>query len=239
MTGAGDLQQNLLLSALSPADLRRVRAAGEVVPLPLRKQLFKPDQPIGHIYFVLQGMISLVQPLDDGGLTEVGVIGREGFLGVPVALGGNSDSVEAMVQMEGLALRMTSQDFQALMDASAPFAVKMLQFARAMMTQLSQTAACNSRHSLAERLSRWLLMANERRDDDIVPLSHEFLSMMLGTRRAGITVALGALKHTGIIDSARSRITILNRKRLEQSACECYGAVRQQYATIFPDHAKH
>jgi CRP-like cAMP-binding protein len=177
-------------------------------------------------------MVSLVHPLRDGTQIEVGVIGREGFVGVAVLLGANSSPVEAMVQIPGSALRMRTTAFRAQVARIKPFSDAAHRYAQALHVQVSQTAACNGRHVLQERLARWLLTARDGADSDELPLSHEFLSMMLGARRVGVTLALGTFKTAGIVKNHHGRITILDRANLEDAACECYRSVKEEYANL-------
>src|SRR5690242_6124880 len=177
-------------------------------------------------------MVSLVHPLSDGTRIEVGVIGREGFVGAAVLLGANSSPIEAMVQIPGSALRMRATVFRAQVARIKPFSDAAHRYAQALHVQVSQTAACNGRHILQERLARWLLAARDRADSDELPLSHEFLSMMLGTRRVGVTLALGTFRTAGMIKNRHGRVTIVDRADLEDAACECYRSVKREYELL-------
>jgi CRP-like cAMP-binding protein len=219
---------NRLLSALPPKELARLRRYLEPVPLPLRLTLSKPGVSIDHVYFPQGGMVSLVQSLEDGAQIEVGVIGREGFVGTAVLLGADASPVEAMVQIAGSALRMHVSVFREQVLRSNPFSDILYRYAQVLHIQVSQSAACNGRHVLQERLARWLLTARDRADSDELPLSHEFLAMMLGTRRPGVTLALGAFRTAGIICNRNSRVTIIDRASLEDAACECYLSVKRE-----------
>ena len=199
------------------------------VNFPQRKVLYAADVPIEHAYFPQQGMVSLVKPLEDGVLVEVGLIGKEGFVGVPLAIGAAADTVEAMVQIAGSGLSISAASLREEMGRSPVLLAHLHHFTHAFYGQVTQTAACNGRHTLIERLARWLLMASDRVSDTIIPLSHDFLSMMLASRRPGVTVALGTLKHAGIIRNTHGRIEILSRDGLEAAACECYRAVKEYY----------
>ena len=219
---------NRILAALSAAEFGRISAGLELVPLVHTQNLYKANTPIKDVWFPESGMISLVQPLSDGSMIEVGMIGKEGMLGVPLALGANRWPVEAMVQMPGSALRMAAQDLLEAMAHSATLRKLLLRYTQALLIQTAQSAACNSRHNLNQRLARWLLTAHDRSDDDILRLSHEFIAMMLGIRRAGVTVALSEFKKAGILTNHHGRLTVLNRRALEEAACECYGAVKAE-----------
>ena len=223
---------NRLLRALSAEDLDLLRPHLEPVPLPHKQTLSKPDTPIDEVYFPEEGMVSLVQPLEDGTMIEVGMIGNEGFVGVPVLLGTDSSPLEAMVQIPGSALRMHAKAFREEMDRRPALSRGLLRYVQALHIQVSLTAACNGRHTLPERLARWLLTAHDRATSDQMPLSHEFLAMMLGVRRAGVTVALGTLKAAGLVRNTHGQVTVVDRPGLEAASCECYRTVRNEFVRL-------
>lgn len=223
---------NCLLAALAPAELARLRPNLDLVLLPQHQVLSEPHKSIDHAYFPQQGFISLVQPMADKSMVEVGIIGREGFVGSPVLLGAGTSPVMAMVQAPGAALRIRVSVLLKEVAASAQLSGLLLRYVQALHVQVAQTAACNGRHTLAERLARWLLTAHDRVAGDDLPLSHEFLAIMLGMRRSGVTVAVGALKEAGLINNGHGRITILDRQGLEEAACECYRTVQDEYENL-------
>jgi CRP-like cAMP-binding protein len=223
---------NRLLGALSPDDLDLLRAHLETVPLPQRQTLSSPGASIEQVYFPQEGMVSLVQPLENGTTIEVGMIGNEGLVGTPVLLGADSSPLEAMVQIPGSALSMPATAFREAVGRRAGLLGVLLRYVQALHVQVSLTAACNGRHTVPERLARWLLTAHDRSTSDQLPLSHDFLSQMLGVRRAGVTVALGTLKNAGLIRNTHARVTILDRSGLEAASCECYRTVRDEYARL-------
>jgi len=225
---------NCLLAALAPDDMARLRPHLELVLLSQRQVLSEPRKLIEHAYFPRQGFVSLVQPMADKSMVEVGIIGREGFVGSPILLGAGMSPVMAMVQAPGEALRIPASVLLKGAADSGELSGLLLRYVQALHVQVTQTAACNGRHALAERLARWLLTAHDRVAGDDLPLSHEFLAMMLGMRRSGVTVAVGALKKAGLIDNGHARITILDRQGLEAAACECYRAVRDEYEHLLP-----
>jgi CRP-like cAMP-binding protein len=223
---------NRLLAGL-PAKARAQLARHlEPVSLPRGQVLTKPGVRINYVYFPEGGMVSLVHPLTDGTQIEVGVIGSEGFVGVPVLLAADTSPVEAMVQIPGSALRMRATVFRQQVARIKSLSDAVHRYAQALHVQISQTAACNGRHLLQERLARWLLTARDRADSDELPLSHEFLSMMLGTRRVGVTLALGTFRTAGMIKNRHGRVTIMDRANLEDAACECYRSVKEEYANL-------
>jgi CRP-like cAMP-binding protein len=226
--------RNRLLGALPAGDWKRLRASLEFVELPVRETLIPAGSVITHAYFVEGGVVSLVQNLSDGAAVEVGLIGREGFVGVPLALGARTCPSEANVQLAGSALRISAKDLREAAQRSKALNTLLLSFANAFQIQVTQTAACNGRHELQPRLARWLLSALDRCEGNELALSHEFLSMMIGRRRAGVTVALGAMKQAGLIANSHGRIQVVDRRGLEKAACECYRLVRDEYRRLLP-----
>jgi CRP-like cAMP-binding protein len=231
---ASDLPvSNLFLAALPREDLDHLRPHLEPVDLPLRQVLHEVGEPIEHIYFHDGGMTSLLIPLEDGAILEVGVVGKEGLVGLPALLGAVTAPHESMVQMPGAASRIRTDALRAAMPRSLALLDRVLRYSQALHAQVSRTAVCNVHHNLQERLARWLLMAHDRAEADMLPLTQEFLSMMLGVRRAGVTVAAHILQEAGAIRYCRGRITVADRKRLEASSCECYGAVTAEVEQLF------
>jgi CRP-like cAMP-binding protein len=219
--------RNRLLAALPPDDLARIRPRLDAVELPFRKVLHAPSQPIEAIYFPETGYVSMLAYMEDGDAAEVGMIGCEGMVGLPVLLGADHDDIEGMVQSPGTALRMDVQAFREDLERIPTFRTLLLRYALVHHGQVARTAACNGRHHIDQRLARWLLMAHDRAKEDEFPMTHEFLSMMLGVRRAGITVTAGQFQKAGYIRYERGCIEVTDRPSLESVACECYGIVRR------------
>jgi CRP-like cAMP-binding protein len=165
--------------------------------------------------------------MEDGDAAEVGLVGCEGMVGLPLLLGAECDDIEAMVQGPGTALRMDAQAFREALEGIPGFRTLLLRYALVHHGQVARTAACNGRHHIDDRLARWLLMAHDRAEGDEYPMTHEFLSMMLGVRRAGITVAAGVLQKADFIRYQRGCIEVTDRSGLESVACECYGIIRR------------
>ena len=207
--------------------------------MPLRKILFEMGQPMPHLYFPDGGMISLLIPLEDGALIEVGVVGKEGFAGLAALFGAETAVHTSMVQLPGTGARIKTDTVRQEMQRSPALLSRVLRYAQALQGQVSQTAVCNVHHNLQERLARWLLMAHDRAASDTLPLTQEFLSMMLGVRRPGVTVAATILQQTGAISYTRGRIAVLDRARLEAASCECYGMVQVQFNQLLgrPQHS--
>jgi CRP-like cAMP-binding protein len=219
--------RNRLLAALPPDDLARLRPRLDAVELPHRKVLHAPGKPIDAVYFPETGYASMLAYMEDGDAAEVGMIGRDGMIGLPVLLGADHDDIEAMVQSPGTALRMDAQAFREALERIPAFRTLLLRYVLVHHGQVARTAACNGRHHIDDRLARWLLMAHDRSEGGEYPMTHEFLSMMLGVRRAGITVAAGTLQKAGLIRYERGHIQVTDRPGLENVACECYGIVRR------------
>jgi CRP-like cAMP-binding protein len=221
--------RNRLLAALPPEDLARLWPQLEAVELPLRRVLHAAGEPIAAVFFPESGYASMLATLEDGDAAEVGLIGCEGMVGLPVLLGADHDDLEAMVQNAGAALRLGKAAFRQEFDRIPAFRTLLLRYALVHHGQVARTAACNGRHHTDQRLARWLLMAHDRAKTDEFPMTHEFLSMMLGVRRAGITVAAGQLQKAGFIRYERGCIEVTDRPGLESASCECYGVVRRAY----------
>lgn len=187
-----------------------------------------------QVVFPVEGMLSLVQPLSDGTITEVGLIGREGFSGVPLVLGTDSSPIETMVQSPGTGLAIAADAFCDVLNKNPVMRKVLLLYTQALQTQIGQTATCNARHKSKQRLARWLLETSDRMGGRDVNLTHEFISLMLGVRRAGVTDELSKLQTQGLLELGRNHIVIRDRKGLETVACECYRVVKAEYARLLP-----
>jgi CRP-like cAMP-binding protein len=225
--------RNRLLAALPPGDLDWLRPRLESVDLAHRTILHAPGEPITAVHFPETGWVSMLATLESGDSAEVGLVGREGMVGLPLLLGTDRSPFEAMVQAEATALRLSADAFQTALEHSIALRTLLLRYTLAFTAQVSQTAACNGRHQIEQRLARWMLMAHDRSEGDSFPMTHEFLSMMLGVRRAGVTVAAGALQRAGLIRYERGRMTVTDRDGLEAGACDCYDQVRREYERLF------
>jgi CRP-like cAMP-binding protein len=220
--------RNEILSSLPVEDFEVLRPYLQSIDLPLKKTLIVPDEPIRHVYFPDHGVASMLALLEGGGSVEVGMIGREGMVGIHVFLGVDTVTQECVVQIPGAGWRMEVAAFREAAVRSRALSAALHRYTMAFLLQVSQTAACNAMHHIDERLARWLLMTHDRADSDQLPLTHEYLSVMLAVRRSGVTIAASALQKAGIIQYASGHITILNRDALELSACECYRTVKNQ-----------
>jgi CRP-like cAMP-binding protein len=214
-------QANLLLRSLSPGDWARLQPHLEEVALALRDRLEEPNVAIANVFFPLSGIASVVVRAPEYSI-EVGIIGHEGMTGISVLLGADRSPHDCFVQVAGSALRIPVRDLQAAFADRPGLRVGLLPYAREFMLQTAQTALANGRCTIEERLARWLLMAQDRIDGDDVPFTHEFLSLMLGVRRPGVTIALQTLEGAGLIRNTRSLVTILDRAELEATAGGAY-----------------
>jgi CRP-like cAMP-binding protein len=222
--------QNQILAALPCKEHKRLLAHLEPVSLPFMDVLYESGEPIKHVYFPNDGLISLLIVMEDETSREVGLIGNEGMLGVPVVLGMNTTPTRALIQMPGSAMCMKVQALKAELKLGGALPSLLKHYAHALFSQVAQSAACVSAHAVDKRLSRWLLMTHDRAPGDEFEMKHEFMAMMLGVTRSVVTIAAGRIQDEKMIRYTRGRVTILDRRGLEASACECYGVVKEAYA---------
>jgi CRP-like cAMP-binding protein len=220
---------NRILGRLPSKDFQRLRKHMKLEELPLGKSLFDPYVPIEHVYFPEDGVASLLTRLDDGIETEVATVGREGMVGLPAFLGVESVPGRAIWQVSGKALVLPTKVLRKETRQGGALNDALRVYAQGLFTQISQSASCNRRHEIVQRCSRWLLMTHDRVNGDEFELTQEFLSKMLGVRRAGVSVAAGILQKVGLIKYSRGRIRILDRDGLEAISCECYRIVREEF----------
>ncbi|HBB35542.1 MAG TPA: Crp/Fnr family transcriptional regulator [Cyanobacteria bacterium UBA8803] len=224
---------NQLLASLPQEEYQRLVPYLEPVSLSLGQVLYEVGETIEYVYFLDGALVSLVSLLEDGSTTEVGIVGNDGVVGIPVFLGGHFTTNRAIVQMAGTAKRMDADSVKTEFNRGETMQRLLLLYTQALLTQVSQTAICNRHHPLEERLARWLLTAQDYAFSNSLQLTQEFISNMLGTRRSGVTVAASRLQQAGIIRYNRGRITILNREALATMACECYGVVKREFHRLF------
>jgi CRP-like cAMP-binding protein len=222
--------QNQLLAALPTKEYKRLLPHLEHISLPLMSILYESGDIIEHVYFPNVGLISLLVIMKDKTPREIGLIGHEGMLGIAVALGRRTTPTRALTQMPGSAMRMKAQALRDELKRGGALQSVLQAYAHALFTQVSQSAACISSHEVSQRLSRWLVMTHDRAPADEFEMKHEFMAMMLGVTRSVVTRAAGRLQQEKMIRYTRGHVTILNRRRLEATACECYGVVKAEYA---------
>jgi CRP-like cAMP-binding protein len=226
--------QNRLLSALPRKEYNRLLAKMEEVFIEQGRRLIVPGEQIEDVYFPLNAMVSMVSSTEEGISVETGIVGSDGMLGICALFGTSTTPMQSVVQISGRAMRMQAKAFKSEFDRGGIFNKILLMYLHILVIEISQTAACNKLHRIDERLARWLLMGSDSIGSDELPLTHEFLSTMLGVRRAGVTEASGRLRKKMLIRYHHGRITILDRKGLEDEACECYEVVKREYGRLFP-----
>jgi CRP-like cAMP-binding protein len=204
----------------------------KLVYLKLRSKevLHEPGQALKFAYFMNFGLTSILNVLRDGKSVEVGLTGKEGFVGMPLIVGFSTSPTRAVVQIEGTAFRIKAEDLADVTVRCREFNQRLQRYVQRLAMQATHVAACNRIHEVEERLARWLLMCQDRVGTDSVPLTQEILAHMLGTRRASVTVAAGILQKAGLINYTRGSVKIVNRQKLEDASCECYAAMVRQSA---------
>jgi CRP-like cAMP-binding protein len=222
---------NRLLASLSSEDIATLQPHLEPVPLAVRQVLIEPNKAIEHIYFPEAGMASVTNN-SSGGKIEVGVVGREGMVGLPIVLGIDQTPYEHFMQIAGHGWRIAVQDLEQAMAESSSLHRQLLRYAQASHVQVSETAFANANSDVEARLARWLLMCHDRVEGGDIPLTHEFIAMMLGVRRPGVTVALHVLEGMQVIRAKRGVITVLDREKLEELADEAYGLSEAEYTRL-------
>jgi CRP-like cAMP-binding protein len=226
--------RNELLLALPAGVLTKVRPFLETVWIADREELFDAGARIEHVYFPETAVVSLVRVLRHGGDVEVGTAGREGMVGLSVALGGSASPVRARTQMAGTARRMTVRHLARLMSVHGAFPRVIHRYGQAFLTQSAQTTACNGAHLVQERCARWLLATRDRVGTEVFPLGAEPLAQTLGVKQAAVTAALRAFQDAGLVGYEQGVVTIRDHACLERVSCECYAEVRSHFAHIFP-----
>jgi CRP-like cAMP-binding protein len=230
MNSPGNGSRNRLLAVLSHADRDLLTPALETVDLVVRHVLEAPNDPISHVYFVESGLVSVVGAAAPNHRIEIGMVGYEGMTGLSIVLGDDRSANETLVQSSGSALRITTGSLREMLDASRSLTASLLRYVNVFMVQGSQTALANGRGLLDQRLARWLLMWDDRIQPDALTVTHDFLALLLGVRRQGVTVALHELEGRGLIRATRGEVRILDREGLEQAASGFYGIPEAEYA---------
>jgi CRP-like cAMP-binding protein len=226
---------NRLLNLLTRADYERLHPHLQPVPLEYKKLLYAADTEIEFIWFIESGVGSLVNTMENGDAAEVGTIGNEGIVGLPLILGDHRAPTSVYVQVPGVGLRMRSDLFAKELAQSSSMRTVMLHYSHAFFNQVAQSAACNQLHSLRQRCCRWLLMTHDRMNAAEFQLTQEFLAMMLGVRRSGVTVTAGILRRAGLIRYNHGLVTITDRAGLEHQSCECYRVSKREFDRLLGD----
>jgi CRP-like cAMP-binding protein len=227
------LKQNAILGGLSPTTITEVLKTAKLIALETPQKIYEAGRPIREVYFPIDAVLSVVTQMRDGGSIEVGTVGREGVSALPLLLGATTSANESYCQVPGRAVVISSDDFRRLLGGGDhQFRSLLDRFLQAYVNMLGQLAACNGMHSIYERCARWLLLTHDRVNSDQIALTHEYLAMMLGARRSGVTIAAATLQQAGFIRYAHGHIVILNRQGLEEASCECYGVARAQFGPL-------
>lgn len=226
------LSGNTLLHGLGGGDRAKILASGALVHLKTRQKIYAADREISEVFFPLTSVLSVVAELENGDMIEVGTVGCEGVSAIPLLLGSTTSANESYCQVPGLAISISPELFRHLKKENNPFRKLLDRYLQAYINLLGQLAACNRLHSVFERCARWILMTQDRVKSDVLPLTHEYLGMMIGSRRSGVTIAIATLREAGFLTSVQGKITILDRAGLEASSCECYRVAQEQFAGL-------
>jgi CRP-like cAMP-binding protein len=224
---AGKPVCNAILLSIPDEEFAAIRPHLHYVSLPQRLSLQEASRTLVDAYFLNRGMVSLVFTTQKGESVEVGVVGNEGFTPIPVAAGLRRSPHRAVMQIGGEGFKINVSELQTVLESSPALQNMLNRYAAIHGLQVAQTAGCNRLHDIEQRLSRWLLLAQDRVGSGLLRITHDFLAMMLGTDRPSVSLAAGGLQRKRIIEYTRGSVRILNRKKLEGSACECYGIIQQ------------
>jgi CRP-like cAMP-binding protein len=226
--GDGNHVHNEILLALPPKEREQLLPKLEFVRLKLHQVLHEPGETLKSGYFCNSGMFSILNVMRDGSTVEVGLVGNEGFLGVPLIAGFRTSNTQAVVQGEATAFRVGADFLRTTLRRCPSLERHLQRYSQFLAVQVTQIASCNRLHEVDERLARWLLMTQDRIGSKSLPLTQDFMAQMLGTRRSSVTVSAGALQKAGLISYTRGSVTVLDRSLLEEAACDCYRQIRQQ-----------
>jgi len=226
--GDGNHIHNQILLGLPPKEREKLFPKLELVRLKTHQVLHEPGDTLKSAYFCNSGLVSILSVFPDGKSVEVGLVGKEGFVGLPLVAGFRTSPTRAIAQIEATAFRVDSETLMEILRQCPKLERRLQQFSQVMAMQVTQIAACNRLHEVNERLARWLLMSADRIGSNSVSLTQELLGQMLGSRRSSVTVAAGILQSAGIITYSRGEVEITDRKKLEEASCECYEIMQRQ-----------
>ena len=227
--GSHEPIENRLLAALPGEEYERLRPHLEPVSFSLGEVVYESGGRLDYIYFPGNAIVSLLYTMENGASAEMGLVGNDGVLGIALFMGGDTMPNRAVVQSAGIAIRLKAKVLQDEFARGGKFQQLLLRYTQALITQISQTAVCNRLHSVEQQLCRWLLLSHDRVSADELIMTQELIADMLGVRREGVTVAAGRLQDAGAISYVRGRIKILDRRKLEATACECYRVVKTEF----------
>jgi len=228
-------KQNYLLAALPAAEFERLARHLELVTLPLGEMLYEPGEQLQYGYFPTTAIVSLHHVMASGASAESAGVGNEGVVGIALFMGGETTPSSAVVQTAGHAYRLAGRLLKEEFNRAGPMQQLLLRYTQALITQMSQTAACNRHHSVEQQLCRWLLLTIDRLPSHELIMTQELVASMLGVRREGITEAAGNLQRAGFFSYRRGHIAVLDRAGLESRACECYAVVKKEMSRLLSD----
>jgi len=221
--------QNRLLAALPPEEYERLAPQLQQVSFSLGQVVYEFGGQLDYVFFPTDSIVSLLYTMENGTSAEMGLTGNDGVVGIALFMGGGTMPNRAVVQSAGSAIRMKAKALQDEFALGGKFQQLLLRYTQALITQISQTAVCNRLHSVEQQLCRWLLLSHDRIQSDELVMTQELIADMLGVRREGVTVAAGHLQDSGAISYVRGHITILDREKLEETVCECYRVVKDEF----------
>jgi CRP-like cAMP-binding protein len=224
--------RNRLLGYLPPAEAKKIRPLLKRREGRVRDRLYEAGKPIDHVYFVDTGVVSMVTYMDNGDIVEVATIGNEGMVGLPVFLGVDESPLETFHQVPGVSWSMPAEAFKRALDGMPRLQEILRRYTQALFVQIARNAACNGIHNIEQRCARWLLMTHDRVGQKDFDLTQEFLSQMLGVRRAGVSQVMSRLQQKGLVTYERGHVRVLDREALEEVACDCYRHIRQEYDRV-------
>ncbi|HYP50662.1 MAG TPA: Crp/Fnr family transcriptional regulator [Pyrinomonadaceae bacterium] len=228
-TNTNDTLRNYLLAAIPAAEFARVESKLEPMSLKLGEVIYESGDKMDYVYFPTTAIVSMLYVMENGATAEIGVIGNDGIVGASLFMGGDSTTSRAIIQSAGNGYRMKAKDLKSEFALGGAFQTMMLRYTQALMTQISQTAVCNRLHTVDQQLCRWLLLSHDRLSSDVLVMTHDLISNMLGVRREGITLAAQKLAKRKLIKNVRGTITVIDRSGLEEAVCECYAVVNAEY----------
>ena len=237
MTGANDPKTNQLLAGVPLTEWQRWLPQLEPVDLPLGRVLYESGAALSHAYFPTSAIVSLLYVMESGASAEIAVVGKEGVVGVALFMGGETTPSRAVVQSAGRGFRLSASALKQEFSRSNAVLLMLLRYTQALITQTSQTAACNRHHTLDQQLCRWLLSSLDRLEASELVMTQELIANMLGVRREGVNEAAMKLQRAGLIRYSRGHITALDRRGLEARSCECYGVVKKEYDRLLTDRS--
>lgn len=226
-----DFEHNAILRGFHGEGLTRALKDAAIVHLKLRDMIYASEETIRDVYFPIDAVLSVVTRMKEGGIIEVGTVGREGCSAIPLLMGAGATANDCYCQVPGTAVKLDAKRFHELRVTDVSFRARLDRYLQGYVNFLGQLAGCNRLHSVYERCSRWLLLTHDRVGRNNIALTHEYLAMMLGSRRSGVSIALSTLRRAGYISYTKGSITVVDRQGLEDTTCECYAVARAQFGS--------